>query len=115
MPWPTPARPRPPLLKLQLLGRIADRWLELGAIERARPILLEGQKIVAAWPKERWLLKAEEFADVLAAIDLPAAIALVERRGGTNVSPSDCRWPLTATRGRPRSGSRASTPPRPSA
>ena len=75
--------------KVQLLGQIADRWLELGAIERARPILVEGQGIVAAWPKDRWSFEAEGFAEVLAAIDLPAAVALFERRGWTNVSPTE--------------------------
>jgi hypothetical protein len=75
--------------KVWLLGEIADRWLELGSLERARPILLEGQRILANMPKETWVFQAEKFADVLAAIDLPAAIAIFERRGKTNVSPTD--------------------------
>jgi Carboxypeptidase regulatory-like domain len=75
--------------KIKLLGQIADRWLELGSIERARPILLEGQGIVAAWPRNHWLHEAEDFADVLAVIDLPASTALFERRGWTNVSAAD--------------------------
>jgi hypothetical protein len=76
-------------LRIKLLGQIADRWLELGSIERARPILLEGQGILAAWPRDNWFFEAEEFADVLAAIDLPAATAIFERRGWTNVSRTD--------------------------
>jgi hypothetical protein len=76
-------------VKIRLLGQVADRWLELGSIERARPILLEGQVILAAWPKNNWFFEAEDFADVLAVIDLPAATALFERRGWTNVSPTD--------------------------
>ena len=48
-------------VKVWLLGQIADRWLELGSVERARPILLEGQAIVAAWPKEQWFFEAEGF------------------------------------------------------
>ncbi|WP_406698712.1 carboxypeptidase-like regulatory domain-containing protein [Singulisphaera sp. Ch08] len=76
-------------LKVNLLGQIADRWLDRGAIERARPILLEGQEVVAAWPKENWLSESEAFAEVLAAIDLPAAVALFKRQGRTNVSPTD--------------------------
>ena len=44
---------------------------------------------MAAWPKDHWFFEVEEFAEVLAVIDLPAAIALFERRGWTNVSPTD--------------------------
>jgi hypothetical protein len=76
-------------VRIRLLGHVADRWLELGSIERARPILLEGRAMVDVLPKDRWSSEAEEFADILAAIDLPAAIALFERRGKTNVSPID--------------------------
>ncbi len=76
-------------VKLRLLGQVADRWLELGSIERARPILLEGRGIVAAWTKNNWFFGVEEFADALAVIDLPAATAIFERRGWTNVSPTD--------------------------
>jgi hypothetical protein len=76
-------------VKLRLLGVIADRWLELGSLEHARPILLQGREIVTAWPKNEWFFEAEEFANVLAVIDLPAAIALFERRGRTNVSQAD--------------------------
>jgi hypothetical protein len=76
-------------VKIGLLGQIADRWLELGSIERARPILLEGQAILTDWPKNNWPFSAEGFADVLAAVDLPAATAIFERRGWTNVSPPD--------------------------
>jgi hypothetical protein len=76
-------------LKIKLLGEIADRWLELGSIDRARPILLEGQRIVMAWPGDTWFFEAEEFAEALAVIDLPAAIAVFERQGKTNVSPTD--------------------------
>jgi hypothetical protein len=75
--------------KIRLLGQVADRWLEAGAFERARPILREGQELVAARPRGIWSFEAEEFAEVLAAIDLPAALALFERRGMTNVSATD--------------------------
>ena len=76
-------------MKIRLLGQVADRWLELGSIERARPILLEAQEILAAWPRNNWFSEAEEFAEVLAVIDLPAATAIFERRGWTNISPTD--------------------------
>jgi len=72
--------------KLNLLGQIANRWLELGSLERARPILLEGQKIVADLPKNTWSHEAEMFGEILAAIDLQAALALFERRGNHNIS-----------------------------
>ncbi len=75
--------------KIQLLGQIADRWLGLGSIDRARPILLEAQAIALAGPRETWSHTAEEMGEVLAAIDLPAALALFERRGKTNVSAAE--------------------------
>ena len=75
--------------KIKLLGQVADRWLDLGSIDRARPILREGQEIVAARPRNQWMFEGEDFANVLAVIDLPAAIALFERQGWTNVSPTD--------------------------
>jgi hypothetical protein len=75
--------------KVWLFGEIADRWLDLGSLERARPILLEGQRILAGIPKQTWVFEAEKFADVLAVIDLPAATALFERQGKRNVSPTD--------------------------
>ena len=78
-----------PDAKIQLLGQIADRWLGLGSIDRARPILLEAQAIASAGPRETWSHTAEEMGEVLAAIDLPAAIALFQRRGKTNVSATD--------------------------
>jgi Carboxypeptidase regulatory-like domain len=73
-------------IKIRLLGQLADRWLALGSLNRARPILREGQAILAAWPKDKWLFEAENFAEVLAVIDLPAATVLFERRGWTNIS-----------------------------
>jgi hypothetical protein len=76
-------------VQIRLLGQIADRWLELGSIERARPILLEGQRILAARPKNDWSFAVEEFADALAVIDPSSATALFERRGWTNVAPTD--------------------------
>jgi Carboxypeptidase regulatory-like domain len=76
-------------VKIKLLGQIADRWLDLGLIERARPILLEGQGLLATWPRDNWFFDAEEFAVSLAVIDLPAAGAIFERRGWTNVSATD--------------------------
>ena len=78
-----------PEVKLRLLGQIADRWLGLGSLDRATPILREGRAIEATFPRDRWSQEAEEFANVLAVIDLPAAIALFERQGKTNVSKAE--------------------------
>ena len=78
-----------PEARLNLLGRIADRWLEWGDVGRATPILREGQAIVASMPKDRFSFAAEEFAEVLAVIDFPAARDLFQRKGRTNVSPAE--------------------------
>ena len=75
--------------RLRLLGQVADRWLDLGAFDRAAPILREGRAIVETLPKDKWSQEAEQFAEVLAAIDLPAARDLFTRKGKTNVSRAD--------------------------
>ena len=74
--------------KLQILGHIADRWLELDALDRAIPVIREGQAILATLPQDHYFYSIEEFADVLAVIDLAAARSIFERKGRTNVSPT---------------------------
>jgi hypothetical protein len=44
---------------------------------------------VAAWPKGAWLIEAEEFANVLALIELAAATAIFRRQGWTNIAATD--------------------------
>jgi len=76
--------------KLAILGRIADRWLDLGDADRAAPILREGKAALDALPRGAFVFPAEQFAEVLATIDLPAARAIFERKGVTNTSrPSE--------------------------
>jgi len=76
--------------KVAALGRIADRWLTLGEPDRAAPILREGQAAYDALPREGFYsFEAEQFGEVLAAIDLPAARAIFERKGTTRVSLPD--------------------------
>lgn len=77
--------------RLGLLGRVADEWLSLGQLDRARPIIVEGRDLLATFPKGRFFFGAEEFGEVLGLIDLPAARDLFERKGMTNVSPTDAR------------------------
>ncbi len=76
-------------LKLGALREIADRWLDLGDIIRATPILREGQAVITTIPTQYSVFQAEQFGDVLAAIDLPAAQALFEAKG--RVTPPDDR------------------------
>jgi len=75
--------------KLQILGHVADRWLDFDALARATPILREGQAIMATIPPDKHSFALEEFADVLAVIDLATARSIFERKGRTNVSPTD--------------------------
>jgi hypothetical protein len=75
--------------KLPLFRAIADHWLGAGDLARATPILREGQGVIAEIPKNDYVYQAEEFAEVLAAIDLPAARAIFERKGKTSTSPPD--------------------------
>lgn len=83
------ARQVAPAQRIRLLGLIADRWLERGSLEKARPILLEGRDAIAGLPADRSFFEFEAFAEVLAVVDLPAATAIFERRGRTNVSQPD--------------------------
>ena len=75
--------------KLQILGHVADRWLDFDALDRATPILHEGQAIMATMPPDKYSFALEEFAEVLAVIDLATARSIFERKGRTNVSPTD--------------------------
>jgi hypothetical protein len=70
--------------RLGILGQIADRWLDLGVPDRARAVIREGQTVIASMPKDRYSYVVEQFGEVLAVIDLPAARALFERKGVTN-------------------------------
>lgn len=71
--------------KLELLGRIAERWLDLGETERGTALLREGQTLAAALPSpgkgidfSQGMFFKAMFAGPLARIDGPAAIALTE-------------------------------------
>ena len=75
--------------RLGLLGRVADGWLALGDLGRARPIIVEGRDLLTTFPKDQYAFGAEEFGEVLGVIDLAAARDLFERKGMRNVSPTD--------------------------
>jgi hypothetical protein len=75
--------------RLGLLGRVAEEWLAIDRLGRARPIIVEGRDLLATLPKVQFFFGAEEFGEILGVIDLPAARDLFERKGTTNVSPTD--------------------------
>ncbi len=72
--------------RVALFGQIGDRWLDLGDVARATPALRDGQAAQASARGNRFAFEDETFAEVLAAIDLPAARAIFERKGQPNVS-----------------------------
>ncbi len=76
-------------VRLGLLGKVADAWLERGEPGRAVPIIREGQAILEGLPKDRYSSNGEDFGHLLALIDLPAARRIFERKGVTNASPTD--------------------------
>jgi hypothetical protein len=76
-------------VRLSILGHVADRWLELDLPDRAKEVLHEGRRIVASLPRNQYFSGMEEFADSLAAFDLATARLIFERKGRTNVSPTD--------------------------
>jgi hypothetical protein len=79
--------------KLILIGEVADRWLESFDLDRAAPILREGQKALAAAKPELFAYQAAPFGEALAAIDLPAAEAFLARKapGGSKGADIDMR------------------------
>jgi hypothetical protein len=72
--------------KLILMGEVADRWLESFDVDRAAPILREGQAILQAVRPELFGYNVASFGEALAAVDQPAAEAFLARRapGGSN-------------------------------
>ncbi|HEX7375921.1 MAG TPA: hypothetical protein VF278_02360 [Pirellulales bacterium] len=71
--------------KVYLMGRIADRWLDLGRRERATALLREGQALAEQLPapsettqRETAVHNRGNFAGALARVDGPAALALIE-------------------------------------
>jgi hypothetical protein len=75
--------------RLGFLGAVADRWIELGLFDRAKPVIHQGRSIIATLPREQFSFAAEQFAEVLAVIDLRTARSLFERKGRPNVSATD--------------------------
>ena len=75
--------------RLRLLRHVADRWLQLGLVDRATPILREGRSIIASLPRDQFSFDAENFAEVLAVIDRRTAKTLFERKDPQNASPTD--------------------------
>jgi hypothetical protein len=63
--------------KLRALGRVADRWLDLGVSDRAAAPLREGQAIAREVPATDF--DRVTLAEALARVDLPAALALIDR------------------------------------
>jgi hypothetical protein len=76
-------------VRLRLLHSVADRWLELGLVDRAAPVLREGRAVIASLPRDQFSFAAEEFGEALAVIDLRTARTLLERKNAKNVSPID--------------------------
>ena len=75
--------------RLSLLQQVADRWLELGLVDRATPVLRQGRAIIASLPRDRVSIAAEDFAESLAVIDLRTAKMIFERKYPNNGSPID--------------------------
>jgi hypothetical protein len=74
------------VVRLGILGHVADRWLDLDLPDRAMPVLHDGRKIVATLPRDRNTPDLEEFAESLAAFDLATARLIFERKGQTTVN-----------------------------
>lgn len=73
-------------LKFRLLESAARMLLDDRAIDRATPVLREGQNLLT---KPNWSYEGERFAEVLGVIDLPAARDILARKGRTSAGPPD--------------------------
>ncbi len=76
-------------MRLMLLRQVADHWLELGDVDRARPVLRLGRATIASMPRDQFSFAAEEFAEVLAVIDLRTATTILARKDPKQSSPID--------------------------
>src|SRR5262249_25824875 len=63
--------------KLRLLGRAADRLVELGETDRAVPFLRDGWKLAQTIQREQFAQSIAEFAPALASTNLNEATILV--------------------------------------
>ncbi|HKI18949.1 MAG TPA: carboxypeptidase-like regulatory domain-containing protein, partial [Isosphaeraceae bacterium] len=72
-----------PAEKLLLLGRAADRLIEVGESDRAIPILREGWKLAQTIKRDQCPQSIAVFAPALASTDLASAVALVEGKDGS--------------------------------
>ncbi|MGO9467664.1 MAG: carboxypeptidase regulatory-like domain-containing protein [Isosphaeraceae bacterium] len=63
-----------PGVKLQLLSRVAERWLDLGEKDRALALIGEGRELAKEVPPPGY--ESAVFAQALARVDFPAALAL---------------------------------------
>jgi hypothetical protein len=66
--------------RLRILGHVANRWLDLGLPDRAKPILQEGRAIMDTLPRDQYFFGLEEFGEALAVFDLATARSIFERR-----------------------------------
>ncbi|HWE38128.1 MAG TPA: carboxypeptidase-like regulatory domain-containing protein [Isosphaeraceae bacterium] len=64
--------------RLQPLAGIALRFLDLGDVAAARPLLEEAREVAATLPDNELLWSRGELAQALARVDLPAAEALLD-------------------------------------
>jgi hypothetical protein len=78
------ARVADPGEKLRLLGRAADRLLEMGEDERTISVLREGWKVAQTIQRDQYAQSIAEFAPALASVDFSGAVTLVQGKEGSS-------------------------------
>jgi hypothetical protein len=67
--------------RLLQMGEVAERWFELGEVDRAKALFAEGMQIARQFT-DKTDFKRARFASRLARVDLPAALAIVKDLDG---------------------------------
>ena len=76
------------------LGDVAERWYELGEVDKAKDLFAEGPAQIAGQSPTRPIFRRGYFAAELARVDVPAALAIAKDFAGDTHSGTDPRRSL---------------------
>ena len=104
------SRPTRAIACLQM-GEVAERWYELGEVDKAKALFAEGLQIASQFT-DKTDFKRGRFAARLARVDLPAALAIAKELDGDRAGKDPRRHRSAADRSEPRRSRAALERPR---